>query len=113
MSGLEVVESDSLPDGLRARLVNRSIELARGDARTAKRFSIAHELGHHKMGTVHGTAPSYEVEANNFASELLVPKRALIEAAAAKRSVYELAELFAVSREVIEIAAEQHRLTLS
>lgn len=77
--GLEILEASSLPPGIRARLVADTVELAKGDAEVVKRFSIAHELGHHRLGTTHDQGRSVESEANAFAGELLVPGELLLE----------------------------------
>jgi hypothetical protein len=45
-----------------------------------KRFSIAHELGHHRMQTLHSQGRRVETDANAFAGELLVPGPKLFEA---------------------------------
>lgn len=75
-----------------------------------KRFSIAHELGHHFLGTTHGSGPTVEPEADAFAGELLVPGPLLRAAIGGGSSVDDLRQRFQVSRQVIEIAAETHKL---
>jgi hypothetical protein len=106
---LEIQESGSLPAGIRARLVGNTLEVAIGDAEVVKRFSIAHELGHHGMGTSHTLGRSAESEADAFAGELLVPGPKLIEALRATTDTRELARFFRVSKQVLQIAAQQHR----
>jgi Zn-dependent peptidase ImmA (M78 family) len=81
-----------------------------------QRFTLAHELGHHRLG--HATVvdePSAftaddpdEVEANAFAAELLVPKRALQAWAAERRAiglddVVRLAAAYGVSAPMVQI----------
>lgn len=113
IAGLDVTESDVLPTALRARLVGRTIELASSDSPRGKRFSVAHELGHHRMGTVHGASSRSEIEADHFANELLVPRRLLVAAVQSSTDVRELADLFEVSPQVIEIAAEYHKVKVT
>jgi hypothetical protein len=106
---LEIQESGSLPAGIRARLVGNTLEVAIGDAEVVKRFSIAHELGHHRMGTSHNQGRRVETEADAFAGELLVPGPKLLEALQATTDLRELAKMFQVSKQVLRIAAQQHR----
>jgi hypothetical protein len=94
---------------LQARLVGDTIEVAQGSRLVVKRFSIAHEIGHHYMNTAHGEAPGVESEANAFAGELLVPGKRLLEALAKTTDTATLASWFQVSLQVIRIAAENHR----
>ena len=75
-----------------------------------KRFSIAHELGHHFLHSTHGTSRQIEREADAFAGELLVPGHFLRNAIARTSSIDELRRLFQVSRQAVEIAAKTHRL---
>ncbi len=105
--GLAVVERDSLGDNIRGRLVGDVIEVASGDSAVVKRFSVAHELGHHSMGTVHNQGRAEEQEANVFANELLVPRDKLQEHLKHTTNVRELARDFFVSKQVIEIATGQ------
>jgi Zn-dependent peptidase ImmA (M78 family) len=81
----------------------------------AKRFTIAHELGHifsyqfqGKHGKVHydentsaGKDPE-EIYANAFASSILVPKDLLINQLKVNREIQTIAKIFAVSNKVIE-----------
>lgn len=106
--GLEIREV-GLPGGLRARLVGNALEIAGGDSEVVKRFSIAHELGHHRMQTVHSQGRRVETEADAFAGELLVPGPRLLEALRSTTDTLELARMFQVSKKVIQIAADQHR----
>lgn len=96
---------------LRGRLRGNTIELARGFPPQAERFVIAHELGHHTMGTTHESGPHIETEADAFANELLVPGPMLHEALLHTTDRGELRSLFAVSRPVLEIAARYHKAT--
>lgn len=107
--GLEVLESSSLPLDLRARLVGDTIQVAQADAEVVKRFSIAHEVGHHRLGTTHDQGRSVETEADAFAGELLVPGPMLLEALGETTDARGLGRLFNVSQQVVRIAAEQHR----
>ena len=108
-AGLEVVEVDNL-GSLSARLIDARIEVVASESKGRKRFSIAHELGHYYLHTVHGSNRQVEREADAFAGELLVPGHFLRNALTRTSSVDELRTLFQVSRQVIEIAAETHKL---
>jgi hypothetical protein len=107
--GLEVVEVDSL-GSLSARLIDTRIEVVSSESVGRKRFSVAHELGHYFLHTTHGTSRQIEREADAFAGELLVPGHFLRNAIARTSSIDELRTLFQVSRQVVEIAAETHKL---
>jgi hypothetical protein len=107
--GLEILVSSSLPPDLRARLVGDTIQVAQADAEVVKRFSIAHEVGHHRLGTTHDQGRSVETEADAFAGELLVPGPMLLEALRETTDARGLARLFNVSHQVVRIAAELHR----
>jgi hypothetical protein len=107
--GIEIVEVESL-GSLSARLIDDRIELVAGEPEVRKRFSIAHELGHHFLHTVHGSSTTSEREADAFAGELLVPGHFLRTVIAKTASVDELRRRFQVSRQVIEIAADTHKL---
>ena len=80
------------------------IEVNSDRSLTSQRFSVGHELGHRKMGH-HGcgTDAKQEREANLFAAELLMPLVLLRKAMAKHRSLGELARLFQVSREAMQI----------
>ena len=107
--GLDVVEVDSL-GSLSARLIDTRIEVVASESLGRKRFSIAHELGHHFLHSTHGTSRQIEREADAFAGELLVPGHFLRNAIARTSSIDELRRLFQVSRQAVEIAAKTHRL---
>ena len=109
LEGLEVVEVETL-GSLSARLIDNRIELVASDPEVRKRFSIAHELGHHFLGTTHGSGPMVEREADAFAGELLVPGHLLRTAVDEGARLDDLRQRFQVSRQVIEIAAQTHRL---
>jgi uncharacterized protein DUF955 len=70
LEGLTIEDDVELGPTLRARLVNKAIQVRPGGA-PLKRFSIAHELGHWIFGTRHGDGQKAEGEANAFAGELL------------------------------------------
>lgn len=95
---------------LSARLVGDAIEVNADEPPVRQRFSVAHELGHHFLGSVHGGGGIAEREADSFAGELLVPGPMLREAIKATTDAAELRKLFAVSRDVLRIAAETHGL---
>lgn len=106
--GFEVRESHQLGK-LSARLVGKVIEVNADDPPVRQRFSVAHELGHHFLGTRHGDEPLAEQEANAFAGELLVPSHMLESAMEHTTETRELVKIFTVSRQVLEIAAKHHR----
>lgn len=95
---------------LRARLAGQLIEVNAEEPAVAQSFSVGHELGHHFLGSVHGDGVAAEREANAFAGELLVPGPMLRHAMKTTTDARELRRLFKVSREVLEIAADHHRL---
>lgn len=105
--GFEVKPSHQLGT-LRARLVGRLIEVNADEPPVAQRFSVAHELGHHFLGTQHGDGKTAEREADAFAGELLVPGPMLHEAMRVTSHAADLRALFNVSRDVLEIAAKTH-----
>lgn len=107
--GFAVRISSSL-GGLRARLVDDQIEVNSNEPRVAHRFSIAHELGHHFLGTGHGNDRAVEREADAFAGELLIPGVMLSSAMATETNVRALARQFDVSRRALEVAADIHKL---
>lgn len=94
---------------LRARLRGELIEVAETDSEPVKRFSIAHELGHHFLKTAHEDGREAEIEANAFAGELLVPGPQLLAAVEQTTSAAALANRFQVSQAALRIAAEHHR----
>lgn len=107
--GLTVRPSNRLGT-LRARLVGETIEVNAEEPPVAQRFSVAHELGHHYLGTAHGDGETAEREADAFAGELLVPGPMLREAMNTNTDRAELRKLFKVSRDVLERAASTHGL---
>jgi hypothetical protein len=109
LEGFEVVERSNL-GSLRGRLIDSTIEVAASDRWVVRRFTVAHELGHHFLGSSHGSGPHVETEANAFAGELLVPGALLHAALGETTSASELAARFQVSQTVLEIAAENHRV---
>ena len=108
LEGLTIEDHVELGPMLRARLVNKAIQVRPGGEHL-KRFSIAHELGHWVFGTRHGDGQEAEDEANAFAGELLVPGPRLLRALRETTDVAELAKLFQVSQTVIRIAAKNHQ----
>lgn len=107
--GFDVRESHTLGK-LSARLVGKMIEVNADDPVVRQRFSVAHELGHHFLHTRHGDGQLAEQEANAFAGELLVPGQMLRSSIEQTTDTRELALLFKVSRQALEIAAEHHKL---
>ena len=107
--GFEVKKSHKL-GGLSARLAGKVIEVNAEEPGVRHRFSVAHELGHHFLGTRHGAGKVAEQEADAFAGELLVPGPMLKTAMESTTDAAELRKMFAVSRDVLRIAAEHHKL---
>jgi IrrE N-terminal-like domain len=107
--GFTVKPSNRL-GSLRARLVGNLIEVNAAEPPVAQRFSVAHELGHHFLGSQHGDGESAEREADAFAGELLMPGPMLRDAMRTTTDAVELRGLFKVSRDVLEIAARTHAL---
>jgi Zn-dependent peptidase ImmA (M78 family) len=110
-AGLTVIETE-LPPGVDATLnpVERVIEIARGQAGVRHRFSIAHELGHHCLGHVHGESEVGEQQANIFAGALLVPKAWLKKDLPVERTPDALARRYEVSSQTMFIALKDARL---
>jgi Zn-dependent peptidase ImmA (M78 family) len=132
LAGLRVVEEqlDSEISGMLYREGSRAVILVnQGDAPVRRRFSIAHELGHyylHESSSVfvdrrvrfrdsnssQGTNLE-EIEANNFAAELLMPEPFVLQEAVRLRGrrfpfndedlIEELAKIFYVSRQAMEV----------
>lgn len=130
--GLRVVEEqlESEISGMLYREGGRAIILInQNDAPVRKRFSIAHELGHYHLHTStsvfvdrrvrfrdsnssQGTIKE-EIEANNFAAELLMPESFVLQEAMRLRGrrfplsdeelIEELAKIFEVSRQAMEV----------
>jgi len=91
------------------------IAVNKSDSRQRRVFSLAHELGHYKLGHIEQGAKyrisTYryddsnetieETEANYFAATLLVPRRRLVWALEQSRSIKTIADYFGVSVPVI------------
>jgi Zn-dependent peptidase ImmA (M78 family) len=116
VEGLLVTEADIGSLDARLRQIEGGawlVELSPTYAETAKRFSIAHELGHRVLAhSGCGTDPDQEREANVFAAELLMPL--VLVKAALKRTTRlgGLAKLFVVSKEAMRIKLDEQRLLL-
>ncbi len=98
--GLEVVTDSFDHDGL---LVGERIELPQSATLQARRFALAHEIGHHVLRH-QGERSKVEPEANAFASELLIPRDELNTAVEADPSARGLARRFGVSRQAMVYA---------
>jgi Zn-dependent peptidase ImmA (M78 family) len=129
--GLEIVVED-LDDGISGLLTTaetqRTICVNKKHSRNRQRFSIAHEIGHHQLG--HQFVPgehvhvdrgvqisqrsgrsseavdSKEIEANQFAACLLMPKTMLeaeVKLPVSDEQVTELAKKFGVSEQAMTI----------
>ena len=123
---LNVVQSDTREHHARAVLEHGEIRVNATESRTGRRFSIGHELGHyllHEDGFVfsdHEDAESelyaadpdreLEREADYFSSVLLVPPRWLRGDVDAGLLPDQIADRYQVSRDVVFIALDQHRL---
>jgi len=94
---------------LRGRLVGDTIELVKEDPVVVQRFTIAHELGHRALQHKHGDGDKAEIEADQYANELLVPGAMLKTALDTPTSAVALRRLFNVSGQVLEIACKHHR----
>jgi Zn-dependent peptidase ImmA (M78 family) len=107
-AGLTMVVS-ALPRGVDAvlRPAEGIIEVATNQADVRKRFSIAHELGHHYLGHAHYESLVAEAQANIFAGALLMPSLWLRRDLKDSRSPDALAARYEVSREAIFIALKE------
>ncbi len=112
-----VIETCRLPDGVDARLRivddARIIELTAGQPLVRHRFSLAHELGHDRLGHYRdGTheTPLAERQANIFAGALLVPAIWVRQDITKYRTISALIERYQVSREVMFISLRGARL---
>lgn len=104
--GLHVITAGSAHQG---RLSGGVIEVPEDEPHVAKRFVIAHEIGHHELR--HQVPETkIEAEANAFASELLMPRPRLRRAVEAGLSLNELRQLFDVSAEALTYALNGARL---
>jgi len=98
--GLEVQVGVFGHEGL---LVGDRIELPANLTENARRFSLAHELGHYVLRH-EGERKKVEPEANALASELLIPRTELNAAIARTPSMRALCLQFGVSRQVLTYA---------
>jgi Zn-dependent peptidase ImmA (M78 family) len=110
---LKVRGTKDLPKGVDAILYrDESVSIIGYDenvARVRQKFSVAHELGHLHMGHVHGqssidldSTDFDEVEANQFAANLLMPQTFLAsDIKAGMRDVQALAKKYVVSEEAM------------
>jgi len=107
-----LVHRKLLPDALSGLLVEMTegalIAVNDGHAHTRQRFTLSHELGHHLLGhterfhlnlTDGGPAQDYRHEraANEFAADLLMPRKLLAQVDAAEKATHDLAEMFEAS----------------
>lgn len=98
--GLTVEVGSFDHDGL---LVETRIEIPAAASEQARRFALAHEIGHFVLRHV-GERAKVEPEANAFASELLVPRERLAATISGKPSVRALCAEFGVSRQAMVYA---------
>jgi Zn-dependent peptidase ImmA (M78 family) len=110
LAGFVVCELRSLPAGVGGivDLADRSIGVNATHPAERKRLAIAHEIGHvflsHPQYVFPGKGKQdaiLEREANIFAREFLVPRKALLDAFRTCRDLSVLAQRFMVEREVM------------
>jgi Zn-dependent peptidase ImmA (M78 family) len=99
-----------------------TIEYNVTDPLVRRRFTVAHELGHYILGHQHAPRDTsdfsrsrspIEVQANQFAAELLMPAQVVRTMALSGRAtVDQLAETFAVSRQAMEYRLANLSLSL-
>ncbi len=128
--GLEYDEVDYFPDDVDAMIIpidGRIVAAVNlNQAPNRRRFSLAHELGHHFLHrdrsvledrvtidsghelTCGKSKDVYETEADMFASELLIPLAFLKRAYKKGMSIPEVAEIFSVSEQAASVAVSQH-----
>lgn len=104
--GLRVVTGDFVHQG---RLEDGVIKVPASESRTAQRFAIAHEIGHHVLRH-RVNEDKIEAEANAFASELIMPRQRLRRAVEAGLTLPKLRAHFDVSRDAVVYALEGARL---
>ena len=123
---LQIVYSDTGEHGGRALLEHGEIHVNASESLAGQRFSIGHEIGHYLLhadgfvfsphedpeSELYSEDPTSELEweANYFSSVLLVPPRWLRKDVDAGLMPPELANRYLVSKEVIFIALQRHRL---
>jgi Zn-dependent peptidase ImmA (M78 family) len=89
------------------------IEINSDRSLTSQRFSVGHELGHRVMDhDACGTDAVQERQANIFAAELLMPLPLLKNAMGKGRPLGELARLFQVSKEAMQIKLQEQGMLL-
>ena len=133
--GYTYLEVDSFLDNIDAIFINKDGRIYAAVNAThhihRQRFSLAHELGHillqhdithYKSNISIDNPPTekahpeveslFEVEANTFAGELLVPLDMLKMEFKKTRDVQALSNIFMVSKEVISIAVSNHMNSL-
>lgn len=128
--GLEYDEVDYFPDEVDAMIIpieGRIVAAVNvNQAPNRRKFSLAHELGHHFLHqdrsvleeritidsgherTCGKSKDVYEVEADMFASELLIPLAFLKSIYKKGMSIPEVAEIFMVSEAAASVAVSQH-----
>jgi predicted RNA-binding Zn-ribbon protein involved in translation (DUF1610 family) len=103
--GLTIEQAQPGADGL---LVAGTIR-ATDESEATRRYTIAHELGHHELR--HKVPESkLEQEANAFAAELLIPTDALRSAVSEGATVSQLCRRFNVNRQPMVYALQHARL---
>jgi IrrE N-terminal-like domain len=105
--GLEIHEGDFDHDGM---LVDAVIEIPADATEAAKRFAVAHEIGHFVLRHEGDERRKVEPEANALASELLIPRDELKAAIATTPSLRALARKFGVSRQAMVYAVMAAKL---
>lgn len=132
--GYEYLEIDSFLKNIDAVFLNKDGRIyAAVNAKHhvhRQRFSLAHELGHillqhdvtyymsdasldsPPIEKLHSFGSPFEVEANTFAGELLVPLNMLKMEFKETKDLQELSKIFVVSKDVIGIAISNHMNSL-
>lgn len=105
-------------------IVNKKIYLEKNHSQARKNFTIAHELGHYclhqevadkfedKIFFRSSVTDEHELQANNFAGELLMPKDEFLkQIKAGTKTIQKLADYFNVSTLAVRVRAKQLNLT--
>ncbi len=114
--GSEIMGAIKYPEP--SKNVNRAIILVnKYKTDTNKTFTLAHELGHYKLGhtnrgikfrleydySVDNVEIVKELESNYFAGALLMPKEQVLHLAATTTDLNEVAKYFGVSRRALDV----------
>jgi len=113
----------SLPEGVAGACVDGVLWVNGDEVARRQRFTLAHELGHHWIGhdaslevdtveTLSGrTTNPFEIQANAFAAEFLVPRAGLsVDGAPTLEDIVRLAALYGVSAPMMLVRFRQLRI---